>query len=98
MFERERTRPYIIRYALYLYFLGLSFGDTSKAIQSFTDRNYVAIWDWVQRVDPKRIHPFKNKKRIVAFLIDETQIQIGSTEAWLWVAIEPLHRSITVPS
>jgi hypothetical protein len=81
MFERERTRPYIIRYALYLYYLGLSFGDKSKAIQSFTDRNYVAIWDWVQRVDPKRIAPFKNKKRTVTFLIDETQIQIGSTEA-----------------
>jgi transposase-like protein len=88
MFERERTKPYIIRYALYLYFLGLSFRDTSKAIQPFIDRSYVAIWDWVQRFDPKRIYPFKNRKRIVAFLIDETQIQIGSTEqAWLWVAI-----------
>jgi putative transposase len=93
-FERERTKPYIIRYALYLYFLGLSFRDTSKAIQPFIGRSYVAIWDWVQRFDPKRIYPFKNKKRIVAFLIDETQIQIGSTEAWLWVAIEPLHRRI----
>jgi hypothetical protein len=41
------------------------------------------------------IYPFKNKKRIVAFLIDEAQIQIGSTEAWLLVAIEPLHRGIT---
>ena len=72
MFERERTKPYIIRYALYLYFLGLSFRDTSKAIQPFIDRSYVAIWDWVQqRFNPKRIiYPFKNKKRIVAFLID----------------------------
>jgi hypothetical protein len=88
MFERERTKPYIIRYALYLYLLGLSFRDTSKAIQPFIDRSYVAIWDWVQRFDPKRIYPFKNKKRIAAFLIDETQIQIGSTEqAWLWVDI-----------
>ena len=63
MFERERTKPYIIRYALYLYFLGLSFRDTSKAIQPFIDRSYVAIWDWVQQqFDPKRIYPFKNKK------------------------------------
>ena len=41
------------------------------------------------------IHSKIRKKRIVAFLIDETQIQIGSTEqAWPWVAIEPLHRRI----
>jgi transposase len=55
MFERERTKPYIIRYALYLYFLGLSFKDTSKAIhQPFIDRSYVAIWDWIQqRFDPR---------------------------------------------
>jgi transposase-like protein len=64
----------------------LSFRD--KAIQLFIDRSYVAIWDWVQRFDPKRIYQFKNKKRIAALLIDETQIQIGSAEAWLWVAIE----------
>ena len=28
-------------------------------------------------------------------IIDETQIQIASTEAWLWVAaIEPIHRMV----
>ena len=27
-------------------------------------------------------------------MIDEMRLQIGSTEAWLWVAIEPIHRSI----
>src|SRR5215204_3656905 len=58
MFERERTKPYVIRYALYLYFLGLSLRGTSS------------------------------------FVIDETQIQIGSDEAWLWVAIEPIHQII----
>ena len=91
MFERERTKPYIIRYALYLYFLGLSFRDTSKAIQPFIDRSYVAIWDWVNSdsILNVSIHS-KIRKRIVAFLIiDETQIQIGSSteQAWLWVAI-----------
>lgn len=38
----------------------------------------------------------KKKSRITAaFIIDETQIQIGSNEAWLWVVvIEPIHRTI----
>ena len=40
------------------------------------------------------IYPNKRKTRITAFIIDETQIQIGSSEAWLWVAVEPIHRMI----
>ena len=31
-------------------------------------------------------------KKVPAFIIDETQIQIGyNSEAWLWVALEPIH-------
>ena len=98
MFERERTKPYVIRYALYLYFLGLSLRSTSKAIEPFVDRSYVSIWYWIQQqqqqqqFNPKRIYPSRKKTRVTAFIIDETQIQIGSNKAWLWVAIEPLHR------
>ena len=33
-------------------------------------------------------------KRVSAFLIDETMVQIGSDEAWLWIAIEPIHKQI----
>jgi hypothetical protein len=49
MFERDRTRPYLIRYALYLYFLGLSLRNTSKALEPFIARSYVAIWYWIHR-------------------------------------------------
>jgi hypothetical protein len=44
MFERNRTKPFLIRYALYLYFLGLSLRCTSKAIKPFEERSYVAIY------------------------------------------------------
>jgi len=55
MFERERIKPYVIRYALYLYFLSLSLRWKSKAIEPFIDRSYVAVWDWVvQRFNPKK--------------------------------------------
>jgi putative transposase len=94
MFERERTKPYVIRYALYLYFLGLSLRSTSKALEPFVERSYVAIWYWIQEFDPKHVYPNKRKSRITAFVIDETQIQIGSDEAWLWVAIEPIRHRI----
>ena len=69
----------------------MSFRNTAKAIEPFADRSHVAIWEWIQRFDPKQVYPCK---RIAAFLIDETQLQIGSTEAWVWVAVEPIHRVV----
>ena len=56
---------------------------TSKALEPFVERSYVAIWYWIQEFNPKHLYPNKKKSRITAFIIDETQIQIGSTEAWL---------------
>ena len=95
MFERNRTRPFLIRYALYLYFLGLSLRSTSKALEPFINRSYVAVWYWIQEFNPKDVFPNKKKARIItAFVIDETLIQIGATDAWLWVAIEPIHNRI----
>ena len=94
MFERNRTRPFLIRYALYLYFLGLSLRATSKALEPFVNRSYVAIWYWIQAFSPSDVFPNKKKSRIVAFIIDETIVQIGDIDAWLWVAIEPSHNRI----
>ena len=93
-YNEYRTKPYVIRYALYLYFLGLSLRSTSKAIEPFVNRSYVAIWYWIQEFNPKDVYPNKRKSRIAAFIIDETQIQIGSSEAWLWVATEPINRMV----
>lgn len=83
MFERNRTRPFLIRYALYLYFLGLSLRSALKALEPFVARSYVGIWYWIQQFYPKNVFPNKKKSRIVAFVIDETMIQIGNTDAWL---------------
>ena len=77
-----------------LYFLGLSLTGTSKALEPFVDRSYVAIWYWIQEFNPSDVFPNKKKSRIVAFIIDETLVQIGSTDVWLWVAIEPIHNRI----
>ena len=86
-------------YALYLYFLGLSFRNTSKALEPFREkRSHVAVWNWVQRFNPKII--YSRKRRVTAFVIDETMIQIGEgrrNEAWwLWIAIEPVRSTVLV--
>ena len=33
-------------------------------------------------------------RRVAAFIIDETVIQIGNQHFWLWIAIEPIHSSV----
>ena len=81
-------------YSLYLYFLGLSLRDTSKALIIFKDdkrRSYVSVWNWIQRFDSCNIY---KRKRVSAFIIDETVIQVGSQHFWLWFCIEPIHSSV----
>ena len=34
------------------------------------------------------------RKRVSAFIIDETIIQIGWKHFWLWICIEPIHSSV----
>jgi putative transposase len=79
-----------------LYFLRLSLRNTSKTLEPFVERSYVALWYWInEEFDPKHLYPNKRKSRITAFIIDETQIQIGPNEAWLWVAVEePIYHRI----
>ena len=80
-------------YSLYLYFLGLSLRNTSKALTIFKDqkRSYVSIWNWIQRFGSL---PIYKRKRVAAFIIDETVIQIGWKQFWLWICIEPVHKSV----
>ena len=92
-FERNRTHNYIVMYSLYLYFLGLSLRNTSKALVIFRDekRTHVAVWNWLQRFGSCQIY---KRKRVTAFIIDETIIQIGNQHFWLWFCIEPIHSSV----
>ena len=63
----------------------------SKALIIFKDnkRSYISVWNWIQRFAE---YPIYKSKRISAFIIDETVIQIGSQHFWLWICIEPLHK------
>ncbi|HET9806968.1 MAG TPA: hypothetical protein VFP49_08680 [Nitrososphaeraceae archaeon] len=93
LFERIRTSTIVIMYSLYLYFLGLNLRNTSKALIIFKDqkRSYVSVWNWIQRFGSLQIY---KRKRVSAFIIDETVIQIGNQHFWLWFCIEPIHSSV----
>ena len=84
--RKRRTEPEDIAYSLYLYFLGLSLRNTSKAISRFIKRSHTAIRDWIQKYKPEILG--SKKIRITEFIIDETIIKVGSEYIWLWIAIE----------
>ena len=92
-FERNRTPTVMIMYSLYLYFLGLSLRNTSKALVIFRDekRSYVSVWNWIQRFGSCQIY---KRKRVSAFIIDETMIQVGNKHYWLRICIESVRRSV----
>jgi putative transposase len=81
---RNRAEPEDVVYALHLYFLGLELRNTSKAISRFVTRSHTAIRDWIQKYKPERL--FYRRQRISRFIVDETQIRVGSEYIWLWVA------------
>ena len=63
-------------YSLYLYFLGFSLHNTSKALDIFDDekRSHIAVWNWIQRFDSSQIY---KRKRASAFIVDETSLKLG---------------------
>ncbi len=89
---RKRTEPKDILYSLHLYFSGLSLRNTSKAISRFVKRSHSAIRDWIQKYKPERLS--YSKMKISEFIIDETQIKVGSELIWLWVVIESETKNI----
>jgi hypothetical protein len=79
--------------------LGPSFRNTSKALYIFEDKS----------VEDKRVEdmllsgigvqhfgsdPIYKRKIIIALIINETIIQIRDHYFWLWIAIEPVHKSV----
>jgi putative transposase len=51
----------------------------------------LSVWNWVQKFGQYQIY---KHKRVSAFIIDETVIQVGNQHFWLWFCIEPVHSSV----
>ena len=83
--KRNRTSSEDIGHGLYLYFLGLSFRNVAKALSflHIVKRSHVAIWNWIQKCNPKKIS--SERMKIEEYIVDETLIRVGSELVWLWV-------------
>ena len=68
IFERERTCAEVIMYALYLYFLGLSFRGTPEVIQPIGEEGKGVMLQYGNglRFSPKRLY---SCKRVSAYLL-----------------------------
>jgi len=93
MSTRNRTSSNIIGYGLYLYFLGLSFRNTSKALSflKIAKISRGSIWNWTPKYKPWK---YLGKRKIKEYIIDEIAIKLGSELIWLWVVIEPINNEI----
>jgi putative transposase len=89
---RERGHP-LLYLCILCIVLGLRLRNTSKGLVIFRDekRSYVSVWNWIQRFGSSQIY---KRKRVSAFMIDETVLQIGNQHFWLWIATEPIHHSV----
>ena len=96
--KRKRTPSSDIGHALYLYSLGLSTRRVAKAMFFLhkVRRSHVAIWNWIQKCNPRKTSP--KRKKVEECIVDETLIQVGSELVWLWVATEPENRQILAVS
>ena len=90
LFGRERTRLWIMLYAVYMYFQGLSLRAVSGCLEDLCPRSHVSVWRWVQRFS--HLNACFTVGRVRCFMVDETWIKVGSQEAWLWLAFEPYGR------
>jgi putative transposase len=80
-----------------LYFLGLSFRNTAKALSflQIIKISHVSIWHWLQKYRPWKYLKNKKIKKYSCIPKDETAIKVGSSELiWLWIVIEPIDKKI----
>ena len=84
---RNRTPKEDIAFGLYLYFLGLSFRNASKALSyRIVKRSHVAVWKWVQKYKPQKVS--QKRKKVSEFITDETLLKLGKQFVWVWIAID----------
>jgi putative transposase len=68
---RNRTPLEYVGYGLYLYFSGLSLRRALERLSCFVKRNYVSIWNWIQKHKPTMV--FSRRKKISEFVIDNSR-------------------------
>ena len=89
--DREPNQKTLL--ILCIYFLGLPLIEILQEQYKDLSTEAMSVYGkWIQKYKPRKIS--SKRKKINEFIIDETQLKVGSRYIWLWVAIEPKHRQI----
>jgi len=94
LLQRARTPIKLVIYAIYLYLSGLSLRQTARALASIGfARSHEAVRKWVHRLAGIAAEAISLEKADTV-IVDETVVNVGGRQVWLWVAIEPERRAI----
>ncbi len=93
--QKEMKRlPKNIGYVLYLYFLGLSYRNTAKALSRFIKMSHVfQSGNGFNITTNQKEYLSKERRKISKFIIDQTQIKDGQDYFWIWVAVESTNKT-----
>ncbi len=95
--QRERKPKDVILLGLLLYFKGFSFRKVEDTFSLFeVTVSHVAVWKWVQKFGSivKSVLFSQNGSLPSVIVVDETCIQIGNKQYYLYAAICPYSRRI----
>ena len=62
----------------------MSFRNAAKALKWFVKISHVSIWKWMQKYKPKKKIFTKKKRKIDAYIIDETLIKVVGYSEYIW--------------
>ena len=79
-------------YAIYLYCVGLSFRQASRAIHIFIARSHEAAWYWYYRFAGLADAFHTGYARVA--VVDERYVNVKGSGAWIWMAYEPGSRRL----
>jgi len=95
--QRERKPKEVIFFGLMLYFKGFSFRTVEDTISLYgVTISHVAVWKWVQKFGSivKNVLFSQNGSLPHVIVVDETCIQVGNKQYYLYAAICPYSRRI----
>ena len=91
---RERTPLEVTLYAIYLYLSGLSLRQTARTLRAIgISRSHEAVRRWIHRL-ASRAQQLILREHARAAIVDETAVNVGGKQVWLWLAIEPERRAV----
>ncbi|OYT32267.1 MAG: hypothetical protein B6U94_00310 [Thermofilum sp. ex4484_79] len=72
----------------------MSLWQTSRALEALgVTRSHEVVRQWVHKL-ASRAEELVLSERTDTAIVDETAVNVAGRQVWLWIAIEPEHRTV----